>query len=124
MPLSRRALGVLVAVLLGACAARTQNSVIYIERGQFVFQPETVDAGAQGLGTFVATISVANEPKQIVVLASECHDGMGNLNIVGDGLLEPSQILVFARGDRPPDRLFAEICSLGARRQAEKHKPG
>jgi len=109
--------------LLGACAGPKPTTDVYIQAGAFTLLPDTVVVATEAPNIITAQIAINEERKQIAVIGTECNDGIGSIRIVEmmNGS-DNSQVYAFDRGDKPADRLFAQLCEIRKRKLAVKTK--
>jgi hypothetical protein len=113
--------GLAACTLLFACSTPKPPTETYIEAGAFELLPDTVVVGTETPNNITGLLAINDERKEVAVVGSECADGIGSIRIVeqmtGGG---NSQIYAFDRGDRPADRLFAQLCDIRKRKLAQK----
>jgi hypothetical protein len=110
--------------LLGGCASKPPTTIAYIRAGQFVLRPESVAIADRSIGSITAKISAGTQDREIMVMAPECKDGVGNIVVPSEvTAIDTSEILAFARSDQPADKLFSAVCNIGLAKMNQK-KPG
>jgi len=105
----RVALAMAASIVPLGCAAPLPSTKNSIEAGAARLETETVALEDGATGKLTARVNVAGAHKQVWVLASDCTDGVGYLATAED------LMFVFANGDKPADRIFAEICAIRRR---------
>lgn len=120
-----RTIGTLFAVavsmwLLG-CANLATSTETRIEQGEARLLPETVVVGSDAPSAITALVLIKGERKGIAILSSECKDGVGSIRVFEEtGEKGFRQVSAFARGESPPDKLFATVCEIGLRQMLQK----
>jgi hypothetical protein len=111
--------------VLGGCASKPPTTIAYIRAGQFVLHPESVKLAQDNDEQITAKITVNQEEREIVVLAPECRDGVGNILVPEEvSKLETAEVLAFARSDQAADKLFEAVCKIGLSRIDSKRHGG
>jgi hypothetical protein len=115
--------GIAACVLFTACAGPKPTTEVYIEAGAFTLLPDTVVVSNEAPNIITAQLAINDQRKAVAVVGSECNDGIGSIRIVEQMTgADNSQIYAFDRGDKPADRLFAQLCEIRKRKLAEKSK--